>query len=134
MTEPATEAVDAATEAPEELAEIVEWTADDGNRHRGSRFGSGYVEYCNRWLAAERTFKAEEAVKADAAEESGTATTTEPNLAAGGELSDPEKTGGEKADGEKTSDATDPVPDPSPETVAEAESKPPRIGSSRRRP
>lgn len=129
MTEPATETVDAATEAPEELAEIVEWTGDDGNRHRGSRFGSGYVEYCNRWLAAERTFKAEEAAKADVAQDTAEVpAATDPN---------PEKTGEEKP-----SDATDPVPgtapetvpDTAPETVTEAESKPPRIGSSRRRP
>lgn len=60
MTEPVTAVVD-------EDLEIVEWF-DGESRHVGSRYGSAYVDFCNRWLSAERTHKAEQSAKADAAE------------------------------------------------------------------
>lgn len=52
MTEPVTAATD-------EDTEIVEWF-DGESRHVGSRYGSAYVAFCNRWLSAERTHKAEQ--------------------------------------------------------------------------
>lgn len=37
--------------------EFVEWN-EDGNRRRGSRYGSAYKEYVLKWLAAEADHKA----------------------------------------------------------------------------
>lgn len=52
---------------PQVDADLVEWFDEDGNRHKGSRFGSAYREFVHRWLAAERTYKAETAAAEDAA-------------------------------------------------------------------
>lgn len=41
----------------DELDEFVEWI-EDGNRRRGSRYGSAYKEYVLKWLAAEADYKA----------------------------------------------------------------------------
>lgn len=143
MTEPATatETVDAGTDAPEELAEIVEWTGDDGNRHRGSRYGSGYIEYCNRWLAAERSHIAEESVAAEArldrnlaaieaiadgvaAERTPVIVDVASSLTGEGDIKTADSRPDAKADGDgKVAETADAATDAKP-----------RIGSSRRRP
>nr|WP_053776133.1 hypothetical protein [Gordonia sp. NB41Y]KOY50044.1 hypothetical protein ISGA_06245 [Gordonia sp. NB41Y] len=51
---------------PAEDPELVDWIDEDGNRHRGARNGSAYVEFVGRWLAAERTHKAELSVATEA--------------------------------------------------------------------
>ncbi|WLP91321.1 hypothetical protein [Gordonia sp. NB41Y] len=65
---------------PAEDPELVDWIDEDGNRHRGARNGSAYVEFVGRWLAAERTHKAELSVatEAVAALTSDVAPTNEP--------------------------------------------------------
>lgn len=49
--------------------EFVEWHDENGNRCRGSRFGSAYKDFVLKWLAAEADHKAINGLPAEPAAE-----------------------------------------------------------------
>ena len=91
---------------PQVDADLVEWFDENGNRHKGSRFGSAYREFVHRWLAAERTYKAEIAAAEDAAKAEAAAAETPATEAPAGAAE-----AGKAPEAEKASDPAAPVGD-----------------------
>ncbi|WP_454174993.1 hypothetical protein [Gordonia sputi] len=58
--------------------EFVEWHDENGNRCRGSRFGSSYKDFVLKWLAAEADHKAINGLPAEPAAEVETPAKVEP--------------------------------------------------------